>query len=769
MLRVTQYLAWEELQELQPHWNNLLLRSTSDTIFLTWQWCEAWWKNYGQQRDLFVLAAWDEDEIVGIAPLYREHTRVYGKTWRRLRLIGDGSHDSDYLDLFADTGREAETTEAFAEFLEAHCRSWDWIELNGPLKDSRCMAEFVRSIGERSWRLKAEPVGCAVLPLPSNWEDYLRMLAPRFRTTVRSSLALLHASLKSVPKRCGSLREIDDWLPLLFDLHTRRWQSESLPGVFGDPAKRAFYRDLSGAAMQEGWLAFHRLDWAGRPLALQYGLIYRNRFHLLQEGYDPTFSSLRPGVALRAWLMRHWIEARLDAYDFLAGTAPHKLAWGAQEHSSLRILIAADRARAFMVLDLPNWRAQLRQKVASATPDAVMSLRKNIFSRTMHQHVHQSDSDPSVIRSSKGQQALCRLISKAYSSSLMGSVGRSIATKYVWRRAVGWSLPVRRPQPVIHIFQYHRVNDENDPFLGGLPVDAFRAQMRYLARNFPVLTLDQIVERRFARRHHYHVAVTFDDGYRDNFTCAFPILKQFGIPATIFLAAGYIGSEQMPWYDRVRLAFKLTTHSLFSMTDVGGPSGKLDNLASRVRTMEQTLSWLRRSADSERQSSVAAVCQNLGVPSDLNLPNQMLRWEDIRPMAKHNISFGAHTVTHPVLSRIPAYELKREVEGSKSMIENKLQLPVTHFAYPFGQLRDFNALAKQAVREAGFQTAVTTIWGLNQPGDDLLELKRFTPWETDPAEFQLKLDWFRFREPHSGKTEESKQVSASVIAGEARV
>jgi peptidoglycan/xylan/chitin deacetylase (PgdA/CDA1 family) len=265
------------------------------------------------------------------------------------------------------------------------------------------------------------------------------------------------------------------------------------------------------------------------------------------------------------------------------------------------------------------------------------------------------------------------------------------------------------------------------------------------------------------------VAVTFDDGYRDNFTCAFPILKQFGIPATIYLATGYIGSGQMPWYDRVRLAFKLTTHSRFSMSELGGPSGKLDEIASRLRTMEQTLSWLRSIADSERQSSLTQVCQNLGVPCDLNLPNQMLRWEDIRLMTSDNINFGAHTVMHPVLSRIPASELKREVEGSKRMIENKLQLPVTHFAYPFGQSQDFNALAKDAVRTAGFKTAVTAIWGLNEPKDDPLELKRFTPWETDSAEFKLKLDWFRFRAPHAGKTQTPEQISASAMAREAHL
>jgi hypothetical protein len=185
--------------------------------------------------------------------------------------------------------------------------------------------------------------------------------------------------------------------------------------------------------------------------------------------------------------------------------------------------------------------------------------------------------------------------------------------------------------------------------------------------------------------------------------------------------------------------------------------------------MERTLLWLRGVSESERRSALDAVCRALNVPSDLNLPNQMLRWEDVRQMSKHNISFGAHTVTHPVLSKIPEPQLQREILGSKRTIENRLQVPVSHFAYPFGQSTDFNAQAKQSVQEAGFKTAVTTIWGLNEPDDDLLELKRFTPWEADPAEFKMKLDWYRFRAPQKEAERKAPPAATSSSTQEVRV
>jgi len=770
MLRVARYQTWQELQELRSRWNGLLSCSSSDTVFLTWQWCEAWWKNYGGGREIFVLAAWDKEELVGIAPLYLEEVRSYGRLWKRLRFIGDGSHDADYLDCFVRHGREAETIAAFVDYLGGERESWDWMELNGPRKASGCVAALLGCAREKNWKLKAESIPCATLRLPGSWDDYLRVLEPRFRTKVRSSLALLNNSIKSDPRQCGSNRDIDDWLPVLFDLHTRRWGNEGLPGVFRHSAKRAFYRDLSRAALDQGWLAFHRLDWGERPLALQYGLAYRNCFHLLQEAYDPDFAAIRPGFALRAWLMQHWIENGLSEYDFLAGAAQHKIEWGALETSSTRLLISARTGGKAVALSLPKLRAQLRESLARATPDAVLALRRKIVLGAEKTSWRSQDSELRTEHPSRLSRMARQVASLAYSSALVGGAGRMIATRYTLSSAHrGWPLQLcRRQRPVLHIFQYHRINADRDPFMGGLAVEKFRAQMQYLASVFPIVSLDQIAQGTVSDQHQYCAAVTIDDGYRDNFVCAFPILKQLGIPATIFLATGYIDSGQLPWYDQVRLAFKLTTRAHFC-AEGGGPGGSLKPLCSRLGLMERTLGWLRRMPEWRRRSALDDVFCGLGVASDLNLPHEMLRWEDIRQMSKHNIRFGAHTVTHPALSQIPASRLKSEIEGSKRTIEKHLQQPVSHFAYPFGQAQDFNAEAKHAVRDAGFRTAVTTIWGLNEPGDDPLLLKRFTPWETSLAEFKLKLDWFRFRQPQKLRDSHPEQTSSSPVAREARV
>jgi len=162
------------------------------------------------------------------------------------------------------------------------------------------------------------------------------------------------------------------------------------------------------------------------------------------------------------------------------------------------------------------------------------------------------------------------------------------------------------------------------------------------------------------------------------------------------------------------------------------------------------LSWLRVIDEQERLVGLPYMFNELGVPSLLNLPATMLGWDQIRQMKKDGISFGAHTVTHPALGGLPSSRLKEEILGSKRTIENRLQTPVRHFAYPFGKQSDFGWQAKQVIQAAGFQTAVTTIPGVNGPGQDLLELRRMSLDEPDLGMFGIKLDWSKMSATMAG-------------------
>jgi peptidoglycan/xylan/chitin deacetylase (PgdA/CDA1 family) len=124
--------------------------------------------------------------------------------------------------------------------------------------------------------------------------------------------------------------------------------------------------------------------------------------------------------------------------------------------------------------------------------------------------------------------------------------------------------------------------------------------------------------------------------------------------------------------------------------------------------------------------------------------SQKLIWQEIEEMSKENITFGAHTVTHPILTSLPLSEAMDEITASKKVIEEKLKHPVRLFAYPNGSRDDFSEPIKQLLKEAGFMGAVTTLWGANGVHIDPFELRRMGIWDLDPQVSAFKLAWYYF-------------------------
>jgi len=749
-VKVLLHESWDDVRGLSEQWNNVLTESASNTIFLTWEWMDAWWKNYGNNRPLFILGAWEDDSLIGVAPLYVDRVSRWDGHWKSLKFIGDGSRDSDYLDCIVRRGKESAVVADFVEFLQSHRNRWSFLEFHGTPDGSPCLQALMHYAESKSWKFSTEPIPCTTLPLPYSWNDYLKLLKPRFRTKVRSTLSYFEEKIGAVPVQCTEPGQLDQWLPLLFDLHTRRWQTKNKPGVFRDTSKQTFYNDISRAALRQGWLAFHRLDWGERALAMQFGFLYNNRFFLLQEGYDPEFGGLRPGMALRGWLMRHWIETGIVEYDFLAGTAPYKLEWGGQIKRSVRFTLAPSGRAAWASFGEANAKEKAKEAVRAIIPKRVLDWRQE-------RKASVGETNPRIGLSPNGHhRSISRRAAEILYTTPIAKFGRDVASRY----ELGPSRRLRKREiPVCQIFIFHRVNDDYDPFLPAVPVKAFRKQMEFLKKNFPVVSLDDIAQGTWAQTEEkYSVAITFDDGYRDNFVCAFPILKDLGTPATIFLTTSFIESGELPWYDQISLAFKLTVQPHVALSSIGGSDFSLEGRELRLQAMGKTLTWLRGLEGEERKRVVPLTLEALHVPTRLPMPNTMLTWDEVRQMTKNNISFGAHTVSHPALAHVREDRLEVEIAGSKTQIEEKLQLPVRHFAYPFGRPEDIGPQAKSVVQGAGFLTAVTTSWGFNRPGDDLFELKRFSPrfnpWDYDPGRFALLLDWYRLT---SGKTMQGKR------------
>jgi len=307
----------------------------------------------------------------------------------------------------------------------------------------------------------------------------------------------------------------------------------------------------------------------------------------------------------------------------------------------------------------------------------------------------------------------------------------------------------RRSAPPFLILIYHRVHPEPGPFMiDAIPPDRFEGQMRHVARSYRPLPLEELVERsREGTVPKGAVAVTFDDGYADNEEHALPILRRHGIPATVFLVTGCMGTGRAPWHDRVLLAFAGTRRREARVPGLpdGAPPLPLGTGEERSRAAFRALAALKPLPEAERLAAVEALRAELGGGDPEEEARLMLDWERVRSMRRAGVRFGSHTETHPILSRVTAARAREEVTRSKRAIEEALGEEITLFAYPNGRPEDFTEETVQLLRDAGYRAALTTSFGANEAGDDPMRWRRGTPWEESPARFALKLAYYRLR------------------------
>ncbi|MGB0909849.1 MAG: polysaccharide deacetylase family protein [Nitrospirales bacterium] len=302
----------------------------------------------------------------------------------------------------------------------------------------------------------------------------------------------------------------------------------------------------------------------------------------------------------------------------------------------------------------------------------------------------------------------------------------------------------RKSRPV-QILMYHGIDDAWSPFLPPTPIHQFKSHLDYLSAYCHVLTLEEAVERlKYGDVPHRAVVITIDDGYRDSYVNAFPLLKEKELPATVFLATSGIGTGHVLWHDRVCW---MISHTTVPFLDGFGSRHRyeLDTLEDRRVAQNGVLWYLRTLNDQSRVQAIESLSSHLevsGNPSpDFRL---MLNWEEIKEMHGGGIRFGAHTVTHPILSKTSLPAVVDEIRESKVTIERNVGDTVTTFAYPSGRPEDYNAEIKKIVEEEGFACAVSTVRGNNFQGDDLFDLQRMGYWDQESGLFGLRFEYSRF-------------------------
>jgi peptidoglycan/xylan/chitin deacetylase (PgdA/CDA1 family) len=286
------------------------------------------------------------------------------------------------------------------------------------------------------------------------------------------------------------------------------------------------------------------------------------------------------------------------------------------------------------------------------------------------------------------------------------------------------------------ILTYHGVlsgSDERFDFLkqNFVAASTFEQQIRYLVTHYAPIRLTELVScyHRSVPPPPRSVVVTFDDGFENNYSVAFPILQRHGVPFTVFLTTGMIGvpGAQL-WTERIKRAICFCTREPFVLRVLGRQVPcRLSSPESREKLSLHLLALLKREPASTRDAAVAAVEDACGCPP--LQPDEMeryrfLTWAQVRAMAAAGVDFGSHTVSHPVLSTVDDEQLRTELIVSRQQIEAELGRECLEFAYPNGGRGDFGPREKRALQAAGYTCGLSLAGMLNGADVDPYALAR---------------------------------------------
>jgi CelD/BcsL family acetyltransferase involved in cellulose biosynthesis len=244
--------------------------------------------------------------------------------------MGDGSQDSDNLDLPVRAGFEDSFATALLRFLESERRSWDFCELNTLPPSSPAANALRKLIEQKHWVVNESQIPTSAIALAATWEEYLKQLSSKERGKVGLRARRLEKKFAVRIHKCMEEREIDPLLHELYELHGKHWQARGLPGTLHSPARRQFYGELARLLLRRRQLELWVLELNNRIAAAQFGLRYGTTLFSLQEGFDPKFASDSVGYVLRSQVIKQAITDGVQRYDFLGGADESKLRWGAE-------------------------------------------------------------------------------------------------------------------------------------------------------------------------------------------------------------------------------------------------------------------------------------------------------------------------------------------------------------------------------------------------------------------------------------------------------
>ena len=279
------------------------------------------------------------------------------------------------------------------------------------------------------------------------------------------------------------------------------------------------------------------------------------------------------------------------------------------------------------------------------------------------------------------------------------------------------------------ILMYHCIGKSVSHIYPGnlVSVENFKDQIKILKRIGLTSLNDFALEYKEKKFRHNYI-ITFDDYYRDNYIYAYPLLKRWQIPATLFVTTNCINESNAMHWDKIWFILNLTKVEEFEIKgEIKGEINRIYNIKERKDKLTTLFEFLHYTELLTNKNDIDQFINDLSeilkvkkYPSE----NVVLSVDEIQIMSS-DMEIGSHTRSHRILSKLDYETMKKEISGSKEEIENWISKTCNTFSYPFGQKNSFNKKSQDILKEQGFSCAVTSINGINNSNIDRYNLRRF--------------------------------------------
>ncbi|HEV8712621.1 MAG TPA: GNAT family N-acetyltransferase [Candidatus Binatia bacterium] len=361
-----------DFEKLREEWDAVLKASASGCLFLTWDWLHTWWKHLSDGRQLFIITARCDGELVAIAPLALRPRRLSRLLpVRSLGFLGTGSVGSNYLDVIIRHGKEQEALQAMTNYLVRGKLMLELAELRG---NSSFAAMLAAQLRRRGWRIREAQsnVSPFIKLSEHSWQSYLATLGAEHRYNFQRRLRNLTKEFDVRFERVLTEEQQREALASLVTLHNLRWRDRGGSSALHTPSLQAFHEEMSRLALERGWLRLFILRLDGQPAAALYGFRYRRTFYFYQSGFDPNYSKYSVGLVTMGLAIKSALEEGAEEYDFLGGDERYKFHWARDVRELRRLELYPPGARGWLFKGVMVLRQAARRMARRILPDTIV-------------------------------------------------------------------------------------------------------------------------------------------------------------------------------------------------------------------------------------------------------------------------------------------------------------------------------------------------------------------------------------------------------------